>query len=98
MAKTKINWNISPPDARKLTAILDRYERLVPRRARPKSYDRLNLRMDLIACHLNGTPLDLDRLQGAEDFTFLHDLSGIAQNIDRQTGKIANHFHPRCAA
>lgn len=54
--------------------------------------------MDIEACHCNGTPLDLKKLAEADDFNFCHDVYGIAQHLDRTTGKLQNHFLPRCAA
>lgn len=59
--------------------------------------DRLCLEMDITACHANGTRLDLARLFSAPDFDFMHDVLGIHRNIDRKTGKLANHFLPRFA-
>jgi len=53
--------------------------------------------MDLAACHCNGTALDLEKLLGADDFNFIHDLGGIRKNMDRNTGKLKNFFVPRCA-
>lgn len=59
--------------------------------------DRLELAMDLTACHSNGTPLDLARLLQADEFNFLHDIYGINRHIDRSTGQLNNHFRPRFA-
>jgi hypothetical protein len=53
--------------------------------------------MDLEACHCNGMPLDLGRLLKADDFNFAHDVFGIANHIDRSTGKIMDCFVPRYA-
>lgn len=63
-----------------------------------KNYDRQTCLMDLEACHCNGTPLDLQRLLDAETFTFMHDVTKIARHIDRNTGKLTDHFLPRCHA
>ncbi len=57
----------------------------------------LDWEMDITACHLNGTKLDLDRLLAFGDFDFVHDVFGIARHLDRTTGKLQNHFWPRCA-
>ena len=54
--------------------------------------------MDLTACHANGCPLDLEKLLKAPEYTFWHDLGGIARLIDRSTGKVDKTFCPRCHA
>lgn len=56
-----------------------------------------DLEMDIIACHLNGCPLDLVRLRDADKGTFGHDVFGIRKYLDRNTGKLTNCFLPRCA-
>ena len=58
---------------------------------------RLDLSMDLTACHANGCPLDLDALLQAERYDFVHDVAGIARHIDRTTGTLRNCFSPRYA-
>ncbi|UCV26737.1 DUF6874 family protein [Ferribacterium limneticum] len=57
--------------------------------------DRLELEMDIVACHANGCQLALQRLLEADDFNFGHDISGIQKYIDRSTGKLTNFFLPR---
>jgi hypothetical protein len=58
---------------------------------------RLQIRMDLIATHANGNPLDWDKLRAADDFNFAHDLFGIESHIDRATGELTRCFSPRCS-
>ena len=58
-------------------------------------YDRMTLVMDLSACHANGCPLDFDHLASADDFNLMHDVTGIANHIDRETGALSGHFLPR---
>ena len=53
--------------------------------------------MDIDACHNNGCPLKLQELLDADDFNFAHDVFGIRQHINRQTGKLENCFVPRYA-
>ncbi len=57
--------------------------------------DRIALAMDLTAVHANDTPLDLVRLLEAEAFSFMRDVRGISQHINRNTGKLMGHFVPR---
>lgn len=58
--------------------------------------DLITLEMDITAAHLNGCRLDLGKLLAAPNFDFAHDVLGIQENIDRNTGKIENFFNPRC--
>jgi hypothetical protein len=61
-----------------------------------KSYDeKLSMRMDVIAVHANGNPLRLQALLDADDFNFAHDMSGICNCLDRNTGKLTRNFRPR---
>jgi hypothetical protein len=57
----------------------------------------LDWQMDVTACHLNGTKLDLEQLLAFDDFNFCHDVFGIARHLDRSTGALQNCFLPRCA-
>jgi len=41
--------------------------------------------------------LDFEKLLSFDDFNFYHDMFGIHNNLDRNTGKLKNHFVPRCA-
>lgn len=60
-------------------------------------YPRIDILMDLTACHANGTPLDLARLLEFPDFDFAHDVWGIRHHINRNTGGLGDCFVPRCA-
>jgi hypothetical protein len=51
--------------------------------------------MDITATHANGNPLRLEALRDADDFNFMHDVYGISACLDRETGKLLNHFSPR---
>jgi len=57
----------------------------------------LDVFMDVAVCHLNGTPLDLEKLLNADAFDFVHDIDGITGHLDRDTGKLDGRFLPRCA-
>jgi len=57
----------------------------------------IDLSMDITACHLNGTKLDLQKLLNADKFNFAHDVQGIRSHINRSTGKIMDCFLPRCS-
>ena len=89
-----INWKASLADGVRLTRIVQRADAL----ARKHGQQPIpQLIMDLTACHLNGTPLDLDRLLAADDFNFTHDVWGIHRHIDRTTGRLRDCFLPRFA-
>jgi len=53
--------------------------------------------MDVTAVHANGCPLRLRELLLADDFNFVHDLFGIRRHLNRETGKLGDHFVPRFA-
>ncbi len=58
-------------------------------------YDHMPAMMDVEACHCNGMPLKLQELLDADNFNFSHDVFGIANHINRETGKIERFFVPR---
>lgn len=61
-----------------------------------RSYaQKLDMHMDVSAVHANGNPLRLEALLDADDFNFAHDMSGICNCLDRDTGKLTRHFRPR---
>jgi hypothetical protein len=93
-----INWNSTAEDDVLVKKIVDRYiELLDGDRARTTPFDCQGLEMDIIAVHLNGCPLDLEKLLAAPDADFEHDVSGISSYTNRTTGKLTNCFLPRCA-
>ena len=57
----------------------------------------MNINMDITATHLNGCPLKLKELLEADDFNFGHDIVGISNHINRETGEIGDCFLPRFA-
>lgn len=59
------------------------------------SYDFMTANMDINACHSNGCPLKLKELLEADDFTFAHDVFGIREHINRETGQLEHCFVPR---
>lgn len=92
MEKTSgINWSISKPEHETIQKIVTR---LFETGMLPK-HRVIDTLMDITACHLNGNALDLDALLAAPMGEFLHDVCGILNNIDRETGKLLNCFSPR---
>ncbi|MDA8121331.1 MAG: hypothetical protein M0Z38_02045 [Deltaproteobacteria bacterium] len=92
---TKIRFDVNREDALLIDKIVDRAVEAA--QGAGWEYDALDARMDIAACHRNGTPLNLADLLAADDFNFSHDVFGIRRHIDRRTGKLLNHFWPRCA-
>jgi hypothetical protein len=87
-----INWKTTKEDALLINQIVDRaflegahYD------------DRLTMVMDITAVHLNGCPLDLQKLLDFPSTSFAHDLFGIVGHLDRKTGKLNDCFIPRSA-
>lgn len=88
---SRINWGISKTDHAVIMEIVERVFREDPK----YPDDQRTLIMDLTACHLNGCPLDLTALLGAEGSDLFHDVYGIRRHIDRSTGKLKYCFDPR---
>jgi hypothetical protein len=64
--------------------------------------NRMDITMDITACHANGNPLDLEKLLAADDFNFMHDVFGIRDHLDRDDrsptgGQLLHFFSPRCS-
>src|SRR4051812_9507369 len=57
-----------------------------------------NVQTDLLACHQNGNPLNLQELLDADDYNFAHDIFGIRRPLDRDTGELTGGFKPRFSA
>jgi hypothetical protein len=84
-----INWTkIKKEDMQIALQIAKRANRLYPRRT------IMDFDMDIEACHLSN-PLRLKELLEADEFNFAHDIYGIMNNLNRETGKLQNCFLPR---
>ena len=59
---------------------------------------KIDIMMDIDACHNNGCPLKFQELLEADDFNFSHDVIGIRNHIDRRTGQLGDCFVPRYSA
>ena len=57
-------------------------------------FDHLSTTMDLEKVH-EISPLDLGALLNADQGNFGHDITGIYNNFNRQTGQLENCFVPR---
>lgn len=90
-----IQWNLTPDELRLVWAIAGRAQQIMERHG--FGGNATETAMDVAACHLNGCTLRLRDLLDADDTNFLHDIGGIAWNMDRTTGRLKNHFVPRYA-
>jgi hypothetical protein len=88
---SKINWTTTKEDGDLIQKIVNRFIELYPEDVD----DRVSLMMDITACHLNGTKLDLEKLLKADDANFAHDVFGIMGHISREDGQIKREFLPR---
>lgn len=88
-----VKFDVSAEDAKLIQRIVDRAAK-----AELLGGSRMDLEMDIEAVHANGTPLRLGELLTADTFNFSHDISGIQNCIDRNTGRLRNHFLPRFSA
>jgi hypothetical protein len=90
---TITNWEISKEDYTILIAVAERA--LFELTDYPD--DKRTLVMDLTACHANGCPLYFKGLFAAPLLDFSHDICGIRDNINRDTGRLEGFFTPRYA-
>ena len=98
MAKLKrkeVSFTVTREEARLIDQIARRGVVLLNRAGVPATF--MDLSMDVTACHANGCPLRLAGLAEADDFNLVHDLSGIRNTLDRETGKLRGLFRPRFA-
>ena len=59
------------------------------------NHKKQDFAMDITAVHANDYPLRLNDLLRADEFNFVHDIFGIRQHLNRETGKLENNFRPR---
>jgi len=90
-----ISFDVSSTDMRRIRKIARRGSRLLKEKGVER--DRVDVEMDLCACHANGCQLDFEKLERFDDFNLLHDLLGIARCLDHNTGRLRRHFLPRCS-
>lgn len=90
-----ISFKCSIKDSNLIDAIVERV--IDTDRAWDTKYERLDCSMDITAVHCNGCPLDLKKLIEADDFNFAHDVFGIRNHLNRETGQLEDCFLPRCA-
>lgn len=87
-----VNFNTTPEDSENINTIVN-----MAINTTEYPVDKMSLEMDITAVHLNDCPLDLEKLMWFDEFNFMHDVAGIQSHIDRNTGKLKDHFLPRCS-
>jgi hypothetical protein len=97
-----LKFKATHAEIRQIIKVCERTDRLLDEMHRGQGYRSIDYRrqdqmMDLEAVHSNGCPLDFDKLLSFDDGNFAHDVLGIRQHIDRETGQLAGYFMPRCA-
>lgn len=85
-----ITWSTSKEDYLIINEIVKRAKALGVQR------DTLSLDMDICAAHEN-SPLRLEDLLKADNSNFLHDIIGIVNHLNRETGELEDCFLPRYA-
>ncbi len=86
-----ISWDVTKEESSLIQKVTDRAFPQV----RGVYHTKSDLIMDITAVHANGNPLKLKDMIEGPDFDFYHDIIGIAQHLDRTTGKLKNFFVPR---
>lgn len=92
-----VKFDATPEDESLIAAIMARYEEAIKAHGHACSHElAVNLEMSLTAVHCNEAHLDLQKLFGFDAFSLIHDINGIDRHCCRNTGKLTNHFLPRC--
>lgn len=90
-----VKFTRDPVTAEQIRKCVARAVRL--HKAGGRTCDKLALEMDLSATNANGCPIDFDKLLSFDDFSFLHDITGIQHHVSRTSGRITGCFVPRSA-
>lgn len=77
-------------------AICLRWEQWLNNSGEPNPDSRLDLLMTLDFADKD-CGIDFDKLLASDDFTFVHDMSGMLHHMNRSTCKLENCFLPRCS-
>jgi len=86
-----IKWeNMTSEDINNINIICKRVKNSFP------DIDYVSLQMDLHAVHMCGCKLDFLKLLEFDEFNFAHDIYGIMNHINRESGELKKCFLPRC--
>ena len=90
-----VSFDVSTRDQMTIRKIAARAHRIATEYG--QKLDIITVGMDVTAAHCNGCPLNLVLLLESSDENFIHDIFGIEQHLNRETGKLEGLFEPRCA-
>ena len=88
-----IDWTkeLTLKEAAAIAAAANRFVTMYP------EHKILDVNMDVHAVHISGCKLDLEWLNRFGILDFVHDMAGIIQHVNRETGELDPVFTPRCA-
>lgn len=99
-----LNFETTEEDARMIAGIVAKVFQIIADltqagRIPPatRQLDALTMQMDLTVIHANQHPLDLRAMLYGSDEDMMHDVSAIANFIDRRIGRIPDGIRLRCA-
>lgn len=90
-----IKFDATTEDAKLIRQIVDRAKNLGD--LENIGIVTIDAEMDITAAHLNGNPLDLEKFMAFDNLNFGHDFFGIRRYVSRSTGRLTDHFSPRCS-
>lgn len=95
----KVQFTRTTAENELMVQIIERNDQIRAKYGAPEltATERKYLHMDLSACNANGCPLHFAALLAADEHNFVHDVEGISEHMDRQTGQLKDHFLPRFA-
>jgi hypothetical protein len=93
-----MNFTATRSEEETIVRIAERFEELCDRYGASGVMTRVELLMDIEACHSNGCPLNLRALLAATDVDLVHDVGGITTHLDRGNGTLKDEFVPRYAS
>lgn len=91
-----ISFSTTKAEHKTIQAIADRASAMALQHGGPE-YPTSDCAMDITATHANGCKLRLEELLAAEPIHFAHDVFGIRNHLDRETGQLRDGFTPRHA-
>lgn len=93
----RVSFAVKKGEAEIIGKIRDRFVKMrAAFNMRTTKDEEREILMDLMACHANGSPLNLETLLASDERDFSHDVALVVNNVDRRTGKMPGWFHPRC--
>lgn len=88
-----IDFKTTLEEAELLNKIAKKAKELYPEEL--KNIPLMTLDMDLTATHNMNGKLRLQEMLDEDGYDFAHDIFGIINNMNRETGKLENFFEPR---